>query len=75
MSTTMVDSWAVDLAEVGPIYPFVGTEVIWVILGVVFWIGWHVWQIKFENQAYDKDKQRLSSPEKVAKALRERRLE
>jgi hypothetical protein len=36
----MVDSWAVDLANVGPIYPFVGTEWIWVILGVAFWIGW-----------------------------------
>jgi hypothetical protein len=75
MSTTMVDSWAVDLANVGPVYPFVGTEVIWVILGVAFWIGWHVWQIKFETSTYDEDKKLLNGKEGVAKAMRDGRLE
>lgn len=75
MSTTMVDSWAVDLANVGPVYPFVGTEVIWVILGVAFWIGWHVWQIKFETSAYDEDRKLLNGKEGVAKAMRDGRLE
>ena len=28
MSTTPVESWAVELADIGPIYPFVGSEVI-----------------------------------------------
>ena len=26
MATTMVESWAVDLATIGPIYPWVGSE-------------------------------------------------
>jgi hypothetical protein len=75
MSTTMVESWAVDLADVGPIYPLVGSEFIWVILGVVFWIGWHVWQIKFEKETYGEDVKLLSSPGAVEKAIREQRLD
>ena len=49
MSTIGYTSWAVDLKDVGAIYPFQGTEVIMVVLGVVFWIGWHVLQIRQEE--------------------------
>ena len=49
MSTTGIDSWAVDLADVTTIYPFQGSEVIMVIIAVAFWIIWHVWQLKHEN--------------------------
>ena len=44
MATTMVESWAVDLATIGPIYPWVGSEGLLVVLGLAFWIGWHIWQ-------------------------------
>jgi predicted negative regulator of RcsB-dependent stress response len=49
MSTIGYASWAVDLKDVGAIYPFQGTEVIMVVLGVAFWIGWHVLQIRQEE--------------------------
>lgn len=49
MSTIGYDSWAVDLAEVGAIYPFQGTETLMWIVAVVLWIGWHVYQAKAEN--------------------------
>jgi hypothetical protein len=49
MSTNGMTSWAVDLKDVGAIYPFQGTETVLVIAGVVFWIGWHIWQIRHEN--------------------------
>jgi hypothetical protein len=48
MSTNGMESWAVDLKDIGAIYPFQGTEVILVILGVIFWIGFHVMQAKVE---------------------------
>ena len=48
MSTNGMESWAVDLKDIGAIYPFQGTEVILVIAGLVFWIGWHVLQAKVE---------------------------
>ena len=75
MSMTPVETWAVDLAEVGPIYPMVGTEGILFILGLVFWIGWHVWQIRHENKTYAEEVQNLNTPEKLERAMREQRLD
>jgi len=34
-----IDSWAVDLAEVGAVYPFQGSEKLMVIVAVVVWLG------------------------------------
>ena len=48
MSTNGMENWAVDLKDVGAIYPFQGTEVILVILGIAFWIGFHVLQARVE---------------------------
>jgi hypothetical protein len=45
-----MESWAVDLKDVGAIYPFQGTEVILVILGIAFWIGFHVLQARVEAE-------------------------
>ena len=49
MSTNGMTSWAVDLKDVGAIYPFQGLEVLMLILGLVFWIGWHILQARMEN--------------------------
>ena len=35
MSTTQVETWATDLGQVGPIYPWVGAEAIMFIAAVV----------------------------------------
>ncbi len=48
MSTIGLDSWAVDLKDVGAIYPFQGSEVLMVIIGLAFWIGFHVMQMRQE---------------------------
>ena len=49
MSMTEIGNWAVDLKDVGAIYPMQGMEVIMTVIGVVLWLGWHVWQVKHEN--------------------------
>ena len=49
MSTNGMTSWAVDLKDVGAIYPFQGWEVVLVILGFIFWIGWHIIQTRQES--------------------------
>ena len=74
MSTTEVTSWAVDLSTVGPIYPFVGTEMLWFVLGMAFWIGWHIWQIRSENRTFKEDMQRLRTPGDIESALEGHRL-
>ena len=50
MSTIGIDSWAVDLAEVGAIYPFQGAETLMWIIGLALWIGWHIYQMRAENK-------------------------
>ena len=50
MSTIGYESWAVDLANVGAVYPFQGWEVTMTIVGVIFWLGWHRMQFKAESE-------------------------
>ena len=68
MSTTPIETWAVDLADVTFIYPFVGWEVTMTVIGVVLWIAWHVWQVKFENQTYKEDIEKHATSENLRKA-------
>jgi hypothetical protein len=49
MSTIGIESWAVDLNDVGAMYPFQGTEVVMVVAAVAFWIVWHVLQMRQES--------------------------
>ncbi|MCB2135784.1 MAG: hypothetical protein KDE08_07535 [Rhodobacteraceae bacterium] len=63
MSTNGLESWAVDLAEVGAVYPFQGWEFAMTVVGVIFWLGWHRIQYVRESahldeaaKAVDKDK-------------------
>ena len=53
MTTTGIESWAVDLKDIGAIYPFQGGEELFVIVGVLLWLGWHVVQMRAENEEYD----------------------
>jgi len=55
MSTNGMTSWAVDLKDVGAIYPFQGSEVLLVIIGVAFWILWHIYQIRQESAELEED--------------------
>jgi hypothetical protein len=50
MTTNGLTSWAVDLKDIGAIYPFQGLEWLFVILGLVFWIGWHIIQTRQETE-------------------------
>ncbi len=68
MSTTPVDTWAVDLVDVALIYPFVGSEVLMTIVAVALWIGWHIWQCKFESNAYKEDIEKHATSENLRKA-------
>ena len=49
MSMTDMGNWAVDLKDVGALYPMQGLGVVMAVIGIVLWLGWHVWQIKHES--------------------------
>lgn len=66
MSTTPVETWATDLAEIGPVYPFVGSEGLMVIVCFAAWIGWHIWQIRCEKRDEEEALRKLESQDKQA---------
>ena len=55
MSTNGLTSWAVDLKDIGAIYPLQGSEVLLVILGLAFWVGWHIVQTRQESAEIESD--------------------
>ena len=70
MSTTPMETFAVDLATLGPVYPFVGTEKLLVLVALVVWVGFQVWQMRFEERTYRAEMNRLRTPEQVARVLK-----
>lgn len=68
MSTIGYASWAVDLADVGAVYPFQGWEVPMTILGVVFWLAWHWLQFAQESEHLDVA-QKLGEQEKINRMI------
>ena len=65
----MVSTWAVDLANVGPIYPWQGAEFIMVIAAIAAWILWHIIQLREEKEEFRKDVAEYGSKEAIKKAL------
>lgn len=68
MSTGLVDNW-LNIDQFGAIYPFVGTEVMLSIVGLVFWFGWHVWQHQKESAEFEADLENIKKQGGVAKVL------
>lgn len=69
MSTNGITSWAVDLKDIGAIYPFQGTEMLLVIAGVVFWLGWHIVQLRQEAADLRYDEQHANKKELINQAI------
>lgn len=70
MSTTPIETWAgADLSQIGPIYPMVGTEMILVIIGVLFWLAFHVLQARIERKELDADESAARSPERLKRVF------
>jgi hypothetical protein len=65
----MGSTWAVDLKEIGAVYPWVGWELAMVLVGVALWILWHIVQINQENREFAEDIQKYGSKESIKKAL------
>ena len=74
MSTGNVENWTGDILAIGPIYPFVGLEALFVILAFVIWIGWHIWQFRMENANYRDDLETLKHNGNMEKALKGERI-
>jgi hypothetical protein len=69
MTNTTFSDWNGNIFDIGPIYPFVGWEVLMVILLVVFLVWWHFMQIRMENDADRATAEELNRGDNLAKAL------
>ena len=68
MSTTPIETWAIDLAEVTNIYPWVGLEGLMAVVAIALWIAWHIWQCRFESNTYREDIEKHATSENLRKA-------
>ena len=55
---TTIESWAGNIAEIGPIYPFVGSEFLLCAIGFALWIVWFVLQGRMESREYAREIER-----------------
>ena len=69
MVNPTITSWAVDLAQVGAVYPWVGSERALFLIGLVLWLSFHVWQIWFENRKLRLEDQQLAKGDTLKKCI------
>ena len=68
-STGLVDSWVTDPSSLGPIYPFVGSELLMFALCAAFSIAFMVWKLNTESAHYRQRVEHLQAEGELAAAL------
>ena len=68
--STGLETWNQSILDIGPAYPFAGTEMLLAIVGIASWIIWHIVQIKSENQTYEEEKRAFSDKKKLKSAMK-----
>lgn len=64
-----IGSWAGAVTDIGPLYPFVGTEMLMVAAIGALWIAWHVIQLRAENREFEEDAARLREKDALKRTL------
>lgn len=64
-----IQSWAGTITDIGPMYPFVGTEMLMVIVVGAFWIAWHIIQLRAEHREFQDEIARLQNDQTLRKVL------
>ncbi len=67
--STGLETWNMNLLDIGAMYPFPGTETLLATIGIVSWIIWHIMQIRSENAALEEEKKLFSDKAKLKKAM------
>lgn len=63
-----VESWGGTIADIGPLYPFVGSELFMVVAAAVLWLAWHLFQLKAEVDEYEEEAARLRGSDALERA-------
>lgn len=60
MKTGSFENFAGTITDIGPMYPFVGTEMALVAVAVIFWLWWHISELRIEKREYEQELEKLS---------------
>jgi hypothetical protein len=63
--------WNGNMADIGPLYPFVGAEMLMVLLLVIFWVAWHVIQVRKETRQHEEEARALRQGDNLLRVLQE----
>ncbi len=69
--TGPVESWTAQPEILGAIYPFLGWEGLMILMTVVFWVSWTVWQLRTESEEYARIAQAVRETGELTAALAE----
>ena len=67
--STGLETWNQNLLDVGPLYPFVGTEYVLAFIGIASWIIWHVLQTRAEEKNIEEEEKFYSDKDELRKAM------
>lgn len=70
MSTGSFADWQGNMTEIGPLYPFVGSEMLWAAIGLAIWLVWVVVQWRMESSNYEDDLKVLKVQGNMERALK-----
>jgi len=74
MSTGNFDNWDGNMLDLGPLYPFVGSEGLMVVVLVVLWVAWHVAQMIGENRELEDRQRQFKDRAQLQKAVESERV-
>ena len=63
--------WNGNMVDIGPLYPFVGAEMLMVIVLIAIWIGWHVIQMRAESRDHEEDARLLRQGDNLHRVIQE----
>ena len=69
--STGLETWNQNLLEVGPLYPFVGSEGALALVGIGLWLCWHIVQTRSERRQVAREQDALAKPGAVERSLKE----
>ena len=67
--STGIENWFGNMAELGPLYPFVGSEFILWIIGVALWIIWQISCTRAENRQFQEEIDKHGSKQSLQDAI------
>ncbi len=68
-STGQFTDWTGNISDIGPLYPFVGGEVWFFLIGLALWIVWHIIQTGIENKTYADEIKRFGDKNTLKKII------